>query len=287
MFNNLEISLIDLHTHTTASDGTFSPRELVKMAKDEGLEALAITDHDTTAGNAEAADAGREYDFEVVPGVEISADAPFGSQHIVGLYLNSDAEKMESALRELRDFRDKRNQKMIVLLEELGIPVTMAELQIEAGGDLVGRPHFAALLLKRGYVNTYQEAFEKYLKAGGKAYLDKKRLPADEAIQMIHDGGGISIIAHPYILRRKDEENFEKNIEYLVERGIQGIEVYYPEHSRGDEALFADLARRYDLLISGGTDFHGSIKPGVRLGRGYGTMDIPYECLDAIKEARS
>lgn len=279
--------MIDLHTHTTASDGTFAPAELVKLAQREGLQAVAVTDHDTTAGNAEAQQAGRQLDFEVVPGVEISADSPFGSVHIVGLYVDYTDEKMEATLRELREFREQRNRKMIVRLAELGIHITMDELLMEAGGDLVGRPHFAALLFKKGAVRTYKEAFDKYLKTGGAAYLDKKRLPADEAIQMIRDANGTSIIAHPFIIRKKDEKNFEQNIKYLVDCGIQGIEVFYTEHTRGEEALFTDLARRYNLVISGGSDFHGSVKPDIRLGRGFGDMNIPYNILENLKEARA
>ncbi|TKJ42279.1 phosphoesterase [candidate division LCP-89 bacterium B3_LCP] len=278
------LHLIDLHTHTTASDGTFSPAKLVHLAKDEGLQAVAITDHDTIAGNAEALTIGREIGIEVVPGVEISADSPFGSIHIVGLLIDTEDEKMESILTELREYRYKRNVKMIDLLVGMGIPITMEELVVISGGDLVGRPHFAALLVSKGVVSSYQEAFNKYLKAGGKAYLDKKRLPVNEAILMIKNSGGIPILAHPYVLRIKDEENIEANIEYLVELGIEGIEVFYSEHSRGDEALFADLARRHSLLVSGGTDFHGDVKPGVSLGRGHGNLNIPYYLLESIKE---
>jgi predicted metal-dependent phosphoesterase TrpH len=279
--------LIDLHTHTTASDGTFTPRDLVYKAKEEGLDAIAITDHDTMAGNAEALEIGKQLEFEVISGVEISADCPFGSQHIVGLFIDPQNETLESVLHELREFREQRNRKMIVRLAELDIHITMDELLAEAGGDLVGRPHFARLLEKRGYVTNYREAFEKYLKAGGAAYLDKKRLPSDQAIQMIHEAGGTSILAHPYVLRQKDQANFEENVAYLVDQGIQGIEAYYSDHTKGDEALFTDLARRHNLLVSGGTDFHGAVKPDIQLGRGFGSMNIPYDVLQVLKEARS
>ncbi len=279
--------MIDLHTHTTASDGTYSPKDLVKLAREEGLEAVAITDHDTIAGNEEALQAGGQLDFEVVPGVEISADAPFGSVHIVGLYIDPTNGEMEATLKELREFREERNRKMVRRLEELGIHITMEELAKEAGGDLIGRPHFASLLVKKGAVRDYHEAFDKYLKAGGQAYLDKKRLPAEEAIRMITNAGGTPILAHPYTLRQKDEDNFEENVRFLIQRGLQGIEVYYTEHSAGEEALFADIARRYNLVISGGSDFHGEVKPDIRLGSGFGNMHIPYRVLEDIKEARS
>jgi len=223
----------------------------------------------------------------VVPGVEISADAPFGSVHIVGLYIDPSNGEMEATLKELREFREERNRKMVKRLEELGVHITMEELAKEAGGDLIGRPHFAALLVKKGAVQDYHEAFDKYLKAGGQAYLDKKRLPVEDAIRMIHNAGGISILAHPYTLRRKDESRFEENVRYLVEKGIRGIEVYYTEHSAGEEALFADIARRYNLVISGGSDFHGEVKPDIRLGMGFGNMRIPYRLLEDLKEARS
>lgn len=278
--------MIDLHTHTTASDGTYSPGDLVNLARTEGLQAIAITDHDTTAGNKEALAAGHQLNLEVVPGVEISADAPFGTLHIVGLYISPENQSMEAVLKELREYREQRNLKMIERLKELGIFITWEELMMEAGGDLIARPHFASLLVKKGAVASYKQAFDRYLKAGGQAYLDKKRLPVEEAIQMIKDSGGIPILAHPYTIRQKDEANFEQNVRRLVELGMQGIEVYYTEHSRGDEALYSDLARRFNLLISGGTDFHGAVKPDIRLGKGYGSMSIPYELLETIKESR-
>jgi predicted metal-dependent phosphoesterase TrpH len=258
---------------------------LVELAKRSHLEALAITDHDTVAGNVEALRAGTEFGLEVIPGVEISADSAAGTIHIVGLLIRPDDEEMESVLRELRLFREERNRKMIARLAELGVHVTFQELAMEAGGDLVGRPHFAALLTKKGYVKTYQEAFDIYLKSGGKAYLDKKRLPSDQAIAMIQAAGGLPILAHPYIVRDKIQDGFEKQLSGLVDQGLRGIEVFYTEHSRGDEAYFADLARRYNLLVSGGTDFHGAVKPDVSLGRGFGAMNIPYELLQHLKEA--
>lgn len=278
--------MIDLHTHTTASDGTYSPRDLVRLAIEEGLQAVAITDHDTTAGNREALATGEEFGFEVVPGVEISADAPFGTLHIVGLFIDPEDESTEAVLKELREYRERRNLKMIERFRDLGVFITHEELLQEAGGELIGRPHFASLLVKKGTVRSFQEAFNRYLKAGGQAYLDKKRLPVAEAIGMIKKSGGIPILAHPFTVRKKDEIHFEDNVRHLVDLGIEGIEVYYSEHSKGDEALFADLARRYNLLVSGGTDFHGSIKPDIKLGRGFGSLHIPYELLENLKEAR-
>ena len=279
--------MIDLHTHTTASDGSFSPRDLVHLAKAGGLQAMAITDHDTVAGNLEALEAAMELGFELVPGVEISADSTAGTIHIVGLFIRPDDPDMEAVLAELRVFREERNRKMVARLAELGIHLTPQELVMEAGGDLVGRPHFAALLLKKGHVKTYQEAFDVYLKSGGKAYLDKKRLPSDQAIAMIKDAGGIPILAHPFTMREKAKDGFEARLRELVDQNLQGIEVYYTDHSHADVVFYADLARRYNLLISGGTDFHGAVKPDVQLGRGRGAMNIPYEILEHMKETLS
>jgi hypothetical protein len=277
--------MIDLHIHTTASDGTFRPRDMVALAARSGLRAVAVTDHDTAAGNREALDAAAEFGIEVVPGVEISADSPYGTLHIVGLFIRPDDEPMEAVLTELRRFRDERNRKMIILLEKMGIIVTMEELLKEAGGDLVGRPHFASLLVKKGAVKTYQEAFDVYLKTGGKAFLDKKRLPSDQAIAMIEAAGGLPILAHPYLMRNKDESGFEANLRRLMEQGLRGMEVYYTDHSYAEEAYFADVARRFNLLVSGGTDFHGAIKPDVALGRGFGNLEIGDEILENLKEA--
>ena len=279
--------MIDLHTHTTASDGSFSPRDLVHLAIAGGLQAMAVTDHDTVAGNLEALETGMELGFEVIPGVEISADSSAGTIHIVGLFIRPDDPDMEAVLTELRLFREERNRKMVARLAELGIHLAPQELVIEAGGDLVGRPHFASLLLKKGHVKTYQEAFDVYLKSGGKAYLDKKRLPSDQAIAMIKDAGGIPILAHPFTMRERAKDGFETRLRELVDQGLRGIEVYYTDHSRADEVFYADLARRYNLLISGGTDFHGAVKPDVQLGRGRGAMNIPYELLEHMKETLS
>ncbi len=277
--------MIDLHTHSTASDGSYHPRELVQLAAREGLKALAITDHDTTAGNSEALAASSELGVEFVPGVEISADSTFGTLHIVGLYIHPEDGPMEATLRELRQYRDQRNRKMIKICQNLGMDITLEQLAMEAGGDLIGRPHFASLMVKKGVVKSYQEAFDVYLKTGGKAYLDKKRLASDQAIAMIKNAGGLPILAHPFVIRQKDPGHFESRLRTLIDQGLRGIEVYYSDHSRGEEAYFGDLARRYNLLVSGGTDFHGAVKPNLSLGRGYGTLHVPYELLLNLKEA--
>jgi predicted metal-dependent phosphoesterase TrpH len=258
---------------------------MVALAAREELRAVAVTDHDTTAGNHAALAAAVEFGIEVIPGVEISADSPYGTLHIVGLFIRPDDGPMEIALSELRTFRDERNRKMIRLLETMGIIVTMEELLKEAGGDLVGRPHFASLLVKKGVVKTFQEAFDVYLKSGGKAFLDKKRLPSDQAIAMIKAAGGLPILAHPFLMRNKDVAGFEANLTTLVEQGLRGLEVFYTDHSRVEEAYFSDVARRCNLLVSGGSDFHGAIKPDVKLGRGFGNLNISDEILENLKEA--
>jgi hypothetical protein len=281
-----EYRLIDLHTHTTASDGSYQPRDLVRLAAEMGLAAVAITDHDTAAGNAEALQAGPEFGVEVIPGVEISADSTYGSLHILGLFIRPDDEPMEAILRELRIYREERNRRMIDRLTELGIPVAMEELQALAGGEIVGRPHFAALLIKKGIVKTSNEAFDVYLKSGAKAYMEKKRLPTDQAIGMIRAAGGIPILAHPYAVRARDPQQFESRLLALMDQGLRGIEVYYSDHTDQDVHYFADLARRFNLAVSGGTDFHGPAKPGLRLGVGYGDLRIPDIVLENLKETR-
>jgi len=281
-----EYLLIDLHTHTTASDGSYQPRDLVRLAAETGLKAVAITDHDTAAGNLEALQAGSEFGVEVVPGVEISADSPYGSLHILGLFIRPDDQAMEAVLQELRVYRDERNRRMVDRLAELGIVITMDELLAQAGGELVGRPHFAAVLIKKGVVRTSNEAFDVYLKTGAKAYMDKKRLPTDQAIAMIQAAGGLPILAHPYAVRARDPEQFEDRLRALMNQGLRGIEVYYSDHTDNDLYYFADLARRFNLAVSGGSDFHGPAKPGLRLGVGYGDMRIPDIVLQNLKETR-
>ncbi len=274
---------IDLHTHTTASDGSFTPSQLVHYAKEKGLKALAVTDHDTIEGNEEALSAGRREGLEVIPGIEISVDHSQGSMHMLGYFIDIGSQRLKEKLDLLQDSRADRNPKIIEKLNELGLDVSYDEVVEASGGGQVGRPHIAQVLLKRGYTTTIQEAFDKYLGKGAPAYFDKFRLNAEDAIAMITDAGGVPVLAHPFTLKCRNQEELEELIKYLATRGLQGIEVYYTEHNEKQTKLYRLLAERNNLLITGGSDFHGANMAGVELGTGRGSLHIPYSLFENLK----
>lgn len=290
-FNNetkvrwMSSGLIDMHVHTTASDGTKTPREMVFFARESGLKAVAITDHDTIEGVAEALAAGEEAEIEVVPGVEISVDYP-GEMHILGYYIDYANRKLLEGLGLLRAYRDRRNPMMIEKLRQMGFDISMAEVAGAADGKVVGRPHFAAVMVEKGYVSDYQEAFEKYLGAGKPAYIKKERLTPREGIEMIMSAGGIPVLAHPKHVKIKDDNGLAELIRQLVGYGLKGIEVFYTTHTREETRKFLNLAERFGLFVTGGTDYHGANKPDIQIGRGQGDLAIPYALLAKIKNVK-
>ena len=278
--------IIDLHTHTSASDGSLSPAELVAEADAAGLAAVAITDHDNIDGVAEALAAGAGREIEVVPGVEISmAGRPNGSIHLVGLFIDHTDPELNDALHRLQEARRERNPKIAKKLQDLGIAITMDEVRGLAEGEQVGRPHFAKALLKRGVVSNIPEAFNRFLGYGKPAYVDKKRFDPPEAIAMVLKAGGVPILAHPGMLKL-GMAGLELLVLELMECGLTGIEVYYPEHDGAFTKKLQYLAARMQLVISGGTDFHGQYKKKISLGTGYGTLRIPVCVLEAIRARR-
>lgn len=278
---------IDLHTHSTASDGTFPPREVVRLAKERRLKALALTDHDTIAGLPEAMAAGQEFGIEVIPGVEISARHANGSMHILGYFLDYESEPLARRLTVLQKARQDRNPQIIAKLNQLGIPLTMEQVERLSGGGQVGRPHIARALYEGGYVRSLQEAFDIYLGNDGKAYVSKFRFPPEEAMAMIRDAGGIPVLAHPFTLGLHTSETLRPLLKELMALGLAGIECYYPEHSFGQEALYLFLARELGLLVTGGSDFHGDNKPEVTLGRITCAPLLVYDLVVAMKQWRA
>jgi len=274
--------MIDLHAHTSASDGTYSPNELVTLAKSEGIEAIAITDHDTIEGVPEALEAGEKIGLEVIPGVEISIDHQPGSMHVLGLFLDIKNKKLIEYLTVLQASRSSRNPKIIEKLNELGLAISMEDVQKISGGGQVGRPHIAAALLKDGYVSSNQQAFDKYLKKGAIAYFERSRLTREETVDMIHGAGGLVILAHPNTLG-VNGSSFSYLMSELKEVGFDGLEVFYNSHSQTDEDRLMKIVDKNGFIISGGTDFHGQNKPSIKLGVGYGNMAIPYEVLQEMK----
>jgi len=278
---------VDLHLHTTASDGVLSPAEIVRYAKAKGLQAIAITDHDTIEGCEEGLREGERIGFEVIPGIEISAEHSPGSMHILGFFLDIHHPLLNERLEYLQKARAERNPKMVAKLNQLGIEITYEEVLKASGGGQVGRPHFANVLLEKKYVRNFQEAFERYLKKGAPAYVDKFRFSSKEALHFIHEAGGVAVLAHPNTLGVNGYSELEKLVLQLVAEGLKGIEVYYPEHSAVEVAQYKNLADRYSLLSTGGTDYHGIEKNELDIGVGRGEMKLPYSIVENMKAVRN
>ena len=269
---------IDLHTHTTHSDGTFTPENLIKLAKEQQLSAIAITDHDIATANDEGLYYSKKLGLNYIPGVELSIRHELpgsGHLHLLGLFIDHKDHNLNKALDYLRDERSKRNQIILTRLEELGKPLSMEELQQEAGEGSVGRPHIAHLMMKKGYVLNVKEAFRKFLTNGAPAYVDKEKLEAARAIELIHDAGGMAVISHPISLGFRLYADIADEIITLKKLGLEGVEVYYPSHSKNINNWLRKFARDNDLLMTGGSDFHGAVKPEIQLGAGYGDLEVP------------
>lgn len=278
------MDLIDLHAHTTASDGSLTPTELTDLAQEIGLKAVAVTDHDTLDGLPEALARGSEIGLEVVPGVEISAEFHPGTMHILGYDLDHTRPELAGRLAELQEARRTRNPKIVDKLTSLGLEITMEEVEAAAGGGQIGRPHFARVMIDRGYVASTQEAFDRYLTKGGPAYVDKFRLAPTEAVAVIRKAGGLPVLGHPHSLRLDGLSALEGLAAELKEAGLVGLEVYYPEHSPRMTRDFLALAQKLDLAPTGGSDFHGAGKTGVELGRGAGDLSVPYDLLAGLRK---
>lgn len=275
------MALIDLHTHTTASDGTLSPKELVALAAQKGLAAVAITDHDTLAGLPEARLAGAEHGVDVVGGVELSvADGP-SSIHLVGLFVPDNPGPLAERLDWLRERRHDRNRRILDKLKDLGVTLDYESVTALAQGA-VGRPHIAQALLAQGVVSSFKEAFTRFLGAYGKAYVPKDKLPLALAIELLHAEGALAVLAHPYILGQSGPVLAETVARYRA-AGLDAIEAFYTEHSQYQTLEYLALARKLGLAVSGGSDYHGAAKPEVELGRGRGSLRIDIGVLDVLR----
>jgi 3',5'-nucleoside bisphosphate phosphatase len=278
---------IDLHIHSTASDGTLTPSEILVLAQNLRLGAIAITDHDTLDGSKDALSFGIPPSVKFLTGVEISSEPPppfscSGSFHILGYAVDADHPDLNHTLSILRDSRKSRNPQILKLLSRFGIDIALDEVRNLAGDSQLGRPHIAQLMIEKGYVQSINEAFDEYLGNGKPAYVDRFRFECEETIKTILNAGGIPVLAHPLLLGIKDNDIFENLIAVLTEIGLRGIEVYYPEHTKNYVAYFSRLASRYNLLITGGTDFHGDIKPEIKMGLGKGDFFVPYELYEKL-----
>jgi predicted metal-dependent phosphoesterase TrpH len=290
---------VDLHTHSTASDGTFAPADVVRLAHAANLSGLALTDHDTVAGLPEAAAEAERLGITFLPGIEISAvpPVPEGTLHILGYGIDPASPILAEMTRTLVEARDTRNPRIVARLRDLGIDITMDEVLAlardtqQAGAErsaapdapapVIGRPHIAALLVKKGAVPTMKHAFDQYLGQGGKAYVDKERLSPRDAISHIRQSGGVAVLAHPVQLRTTNDAQLERVLKDLVDLGLEGLEVLHSDHTPALVEKYAALADRYHLLKSGGSDFHGANKKDISLGLANGRR-IPRVWMDAI-----
>ena len=267
--------LVDLHVHTTASDGTFSPHEAVASAHEKNLGAIAITDHDTLAGITPAREEGRKLGVEVIGGVELGCDLGPRELHILGYLFREDDPELTEKLSSLAQGRTYRGREMVRRLNKLGIPLPWEDVASLAGEGTVGRLHIARALIRGGWIGSHNEAFAKFLNPNRPAYVPRMRLLPGEAIELIHNAGGVAILAHPKLI------NGDKLIPQLRDAGLDGLEVYHTRHSWQDVAKYSKIAQELDLLITGGSDCHG---PG---GKGevlMGQILVPGECLVALKE---
>jgi predicted metal-dependent phosphoesterase TrpH len=278
---------IDLHIHSTASDGSLTPAEIIDDAQRLNLAAIAITDHDSLYGSKEALQSGIPPSLKFLTGVEISAAHPpffpgSGSFHILGYCIRLDDHILNQTLNKLREARKNRNPKIIKRLNEMGLKISLEDIHQTVADGQLGRPHIAYVMIKKGFVKSIDEAFDKFLGAGKPAYVDKDRIGCEEAIKMILGAGGVPVLAHPALLDIDDDYQMDELIQNLIKIGIRGIEVYYPEHSAEQIQRYAELADKYDLLMTGGTDFHGSITPEIKMGTGKGTLFIPYKLYERL-----
>lgn len=271
---------VDLQTHSTYSDGTFTPREILEHANEEGLVAVALTDHDTVAGLDEFQAAGEELGIETLPGVELSCRVLKQDVDVLGYLIDPDDDQLQGRLETLREHRRERMPKMLDDLEEEGIGLDLEDVRAHATGNVLGRPHLAQALVEHGHVDTVDEAFDRFIGEDGPAYVPKDRLGPKQAVDAIHQAGGVAVMAHPCYVH---PAYFPSVLETLVEAGLDGLEVYYPDHDRQHVAFFTQQARRHDLVMTGGSDFHGDNKPHIELGAGRGDLRVPYRCVEALR----
>ena len=280
------MKIVDLHVHSNKSDGTCSPSELVDLAIQKGLSAFALTDHDTTAGLDEAIEYAKGRDIEVVPGIEFSTEYQGRDIHVLGLAIDYKAPVFADRLQAFVDSRIGRNRKMCRNLTEAGIDISYEKLMAAYPGAVITRAHYARYLLDHGYVKSLPEAFERYVGDHCPYFVPREKVTPVQAVQLIRQAKGIPVLAHP-TLYHMGKDALQKLVSSLTEAGLVGLEAVYSTYSAGEEREMRQLALRNGLLISGGSDFHGSNKPGLELATGYhGKLVIPYDIWERLKEKR-
>ena len=267
----------DLHCHTTASDGLLTPAEIVELAASKGMKAIGITDHDTIDGWKEAEEAAETLGLKVIKGIEINTDWQNREIHILGYLLDDNSDSFNKQILEIQQKRIIRIKKILDKLEQLNMNITFEEVMEYAKGKAIGRPHVAQAMVKRGYVKDFREVFDSYLRVGGSAYVPRYKLTPTEAISIIREAKGVAVLAHP------GNRQIEKEIRQWKEEGLQGIEVYHPDHSLEDSVRYGILAAKLELIATGGSDFHGKgLKPGIDIG----DWGVGLEVVDQLERVK-
>ena len=278
--------IIDLHAHSTASDGTYTPAEVAELAQKIGLSAIALTDHDTIDGLEEFRAAGKKAGIETIPGIEFAALWPRYHRpeiHIVGLGFDPNHPLLLERMKDIRESRDTRNRKMCEKLSAIGLHITLEEVAANAGGEIITRAHFANVLLQKGYIKKKEDAFSRYISTGLPGYVEREFLSPKLCIQTIKEAGGAAVLAHP-TLYGLDMTQLEELCAELIPDGLDGIECQYSTYSPAETKAITALAEKMHLLPSGGSDFHGKNKPNIRLGSGKSNLAIPYSFWTELKK---
>jgi predicted metal-dependent phosphoesterase TrpH len=276
--------VIDLHVHSVYSDGTDTPAELIELAEARGLKAMALTDHDTVGGILPLLEAAASSPVEAVPGIELSAECDRGTMHILGYFIDPTCSALLGKIEKVQSGREVRNEEILKKLNKLGYVLLWSDVEKQAGCDVIGRPHFADALVERGHVKSRKAAFDLLLAKGRPAYAERYRYTASECIDLIRRAGGVSVLAHPATIYLPDNE-LKDLVKGMKEQGLNGIEVHYAEHKPENIKKFRCWAEEFDLICTGGTDYHGKNSPDLKLGTGFGQLRVPDEVLDQLKAA--
>ena len=274
---------IDLHTHSLKSDGAQTPADVVRSAYAAGLTAMSLTDHDNIEGVPEAIAEGQRLGIEVIPGVELSAQSDT-ELHILGYFIDIHNKRLNDAMAYALEVRDQRQEETCRKLNEQGFQITMEELRQEAHGNpVLCRAHFAQIMVRKGYAESVQQAFSRYLSVGCYAYSNRQALTGPEAVSLIREAGGIAVAAHLHLIKMEDAP-LKEYLKALIPYGLDGIEGYYTDYTPDMDRRYRAMAQELGLVISGGTDYHGANKPHIAIGQGRGNLEIPYDILEGLKK---
>ena len=274
--------MLDLHIHTTASDGSLTPTQVVQLARKKGFSLIVVTDHDTMGGVAEALEAGKKYNVDVVPGVEISSGVTL-EVHMLGYGMSPDHPVMKAMMEDMRAARVERMERIIENLQKMGVPITVEEVEAVAGGA-IGRPHIAQVLIAHGLVPDVRTAFREYIGVGAKAYVERRKMTSEQVVANIRDAGGVPVLAHGGLLRISEVE-LNQWIDSMAKKGLMGLECYHNAHTPQMERLLRAAAERNGLLVTGGSDFHGASRPDVEMGTGLSRWNDRQACRGRFLQA--